>query len=142
MTQPTDPVPAPDARLKAAATPCSVPECNADQTGEPCDRHETEQAHAAGDHQFCGLECSVTLPSEQLRSAVLCQAIPGSPAMLAELERRAAVVPVPLLSDRDRLFLSFALGLAFDRMCSRGDEFGDDDHAALTALRKLAGGEA
>ncbi|MER7738861.1 hypothetical protein ABTX34_11140 [Streptomyces sp. NPDC096538] len=38
-------------------TPCSVPECDADGTGEPCTRHEREDAHAEGDHELCGAEC-------------------------------------------------------------------------------------
>lgn len=49
--------------------------------------------------------------------------------------------PKPVLSEAERTFLAFALDLAFDQMCSRGDEFGDDDHTALATLRKLAGGE-
>jgi hypothetical protein len=76
--------------MTATRTPCSIPPCD-DGPGEPCDRHETEAAHAEGDHEFCGLECEVTMPSEQMRNAILCRAIPGSPRMLAELERRAAV---------------------------------------------------
>ncbi|MFE1205675.1 hypothetical protein ACFW5V_28725 [Streptomyces sp. NPDC058762] len=38
-------------------TPCSVPECDADGTGEPCTRHEREDAHAEGDHELCGPDC-------------------------------------------------------------------------------------
>jgi len=52
---------------------------------------------------------------------------------------RAGLVP-PALSDAERQFLSFALDLAFDQMCS-GDGFTDEDDAALASLRKLAGGE-
>jgi hypothetical protein len=89
--------------MTAPATPCSVPECNADGTGEPCDRHETAQAHAEGEHAFCGLECEVILTSEQLRNAILCQAIPGSPAMLAELERRAAAPAARVQAECDRI---------------------------------------
>lgn len=78
-------------------TPCSPPDdpCDFDGAGEPCDRHAREAAHAEGEHEFCGIECEVTLPSEQLRNAILCRAIPGSPRMLAELERRAAASAVP-----------------------------------------------
>jgi acyl carrier protein phosphodiesterase len=46
----------------------------------------------------------------------------------------------PVLSDAERRFLSFALDLAFDQMCS-GDGFTDEDDAALASLRKLANGE-
>jgi hypothetical protein len=41
----------------ARRTPCSVPECDVDGTGEPCSRHEREDAHADGNHELCGPEC-------------------------------------------------------------------------------------
>ncbi|MEU8316686.1 MULTISPECIES: hypothetical protein [Actinomycetes] len=44
------------------------------------------------------------------------------------------------LTDADRQFLTFALGLAADRMASRGDEFTDEDDAALAKLRRWAKG--
>lgn len=44
------------------------------------------------------------------------------------------------LPGAERTFLSFALDLAFDQMCS-GDGFTDEDEAALASLRKLAGGD-
>jgi hypothetical protein len=46
-TQPTESV----------RTPCSVPECDVDGTGEPCTRHEREDSHAEGNHELCGREC-------------------------------------------------------------------------------------
>ena len=51
----------PELRRLAAETqrtPCGpVPDqCDAD--GEPCANHEREQAHAVGEHCFCGPECS------------------------------------------------------------------------------------
>lgn len=42
------------------------------------------------------------------------------------------------LSDTERQFLTFALDLAADRMASHGDEFGDEDEAALKRLRRVA----
>ena len=46
------------------------------------------------------------------------------------------------LADVDmREFLTFALDLAADQMASRGDEFNDDDEAALANLRRIANGE-
>ncbi|MFE3386340.1 hypothetical protein [Streptomyces anulatus] len=44
----------------------------------------------------------------------------------------------PSLNDSDRQFLTFALELAADQMASRGDEFDDEDEAALAKLRALA----
>lgn len=38
-----------------ARTPCSVP--NPCEDGELCTTHEKEQAHAEGEHAFCGDEC-------------------------------------------------------------------------------------
>lgn len=46
-----------DLAAAAARTPCSDPPCDTDGTGEPCDRHEREQAHAEGDHALCGPGC-------------------------------------------------------------------------------------
>lgn len=39
-------------------TPCgpAPDQCDA-EAGEPCDNHEREQAHAEGEHVFCGPEC-------------------------------------------------------------------------------------
>jgi hypothetical protein len=42
------------------------------------------------------------------------------------------------LRGTDRQFLTYALDLATEQMASRGDEFGDDDTAALEKLRRLA----
>jgi hypothetical protein len=76
----------------APTTPCDedMP-CDWEGSGEPCQRHEREQAHAEGDHTLCEMEptCEVTYPSDMLRNTVLYRAIPGSKNMLRELERRA-----------------------------------------------------
>jgi hypothetical protein len=52
----------PAAVVQAAApdtTPCgpAPSQCDA-ETGEPCTDHEREQAHAEGEHCFCGPECA------------------------------------------------------------------------------------
>lgn len=39
-------------------TPCSIPECDVDGTGEPCSRHEREDSHVEGNHELCGTECA------------------------------------------------------------------------------------
>jgi len=56
-------VPQPDPAA-AARTPCSglVP---CEDGGEPCDQHEREQAHAEGEHAFCGDECAAGLSDTQ-----------------------------------------------------------------------------
>lgn len=83
-----------DETQQQTETPCGpAPDQCDPETGEPCDVHEVERAHAEGDHEHCGKECEVAMPSEQLRNAILCRAIPGSAGMLDELLRRAAVVP-------------------------------------------------
>jgi hypothetical protein len=56
---------------------------------EQQDRELTQRAHNTGDHQWCDVTCEAEFPSEVLRNTILCRAIPGSPSMLAELERRA-----------------------------------------------------
>lgn len=69
-------------------TPCSDPPCNTDG---PCDTHEIEEAHAADDHQWCGITCEAEFTTEMLRNSILYRAIPGSANMLKELIRRARV---------------------------------------------------
>ena len=75
---------------QAARTPCSDPPCD-EGPGEPCDRHEQEQAHADGLHEDCGVTCEVQFPTEQLRNFILAKGYPGASGMLDELLRRAAV---------------------------------------------------
>ncbi|MFF3730426.1 hypothetical protein ACFYXM_08935 [Streptomyces sp. NPDC002476] len=90
---------------------CTVPTCDCGRYQPPgdapaaeepetdeqrADREETERAHAAGDHQYCGPTCEVEFPSDMLRNAILARAIPGSARMLDELLRRAA----PSVADR------------------------------------------
>jgi hypothetical protein len=41
---------------EAPRTPCSFPPCDTGP-GEPCTRHEREEAHAEGNHELCGPEC-------------------------------------------------------------------------------------
>ena len=48
--------------------------------------------------------------------------------------------PAPVLPGPERQLLTFALNLAYNRMCSE-DGFTAADEAALASLRKLAGGE-
>jgi hypothetical protein len=48
----------------------------------------------------------------------------------------------PALTPVERQFLTFALDLAADEMANRGDEFDDEDDAALARLRQLATEEA
>ncbi|MEU2924164.1 hypothetical protein ABZ636_03755 [Streptomyces sp. NPDC007251] len=50
--------PTPD--TEAPVSPCSEVPCNHDGTGEPCSRHEQEAAHADGDHELCGPECTAS----------------------------------------------------------------------------------
>jgi hypothetical protein len=42
------------------------------------------------------------------------------------------------LTTAERQFLTYALDLAADQMASRGNEFGDEDTAALEKLRRMA----
>src|SRR5512134_1971472 len=73
-----------------ARTPCGPVPDMCDPDGEPCDRHETERAHAEGEHTFCGVTCEVEFPSELLRNSILAKGYPGTAGMLDELLRRAA----------------------------------------------------
>ncbi|WP_405676876.1 DUF6011 domain-containing protein [Streptomyces sp. NBC_01511] len=68
------------------------------------DRLETEQEHAAGDHEHCGVTCEAKFSGDMLRNGILWCAVPGSAAMLDELLRRAGqpARPVPDTERRDR----------------------------------------
>lgn len=60
------------------------------------------------------------------------------PTFAAAVDTFRAEVRAEGLSESERTFLSFALGLAADVMASRGDEFTVEDEAALTSLRAMA----
>lgn len=50
------PVPFTHPETEYMATPCSPGGC--EPGGEPCDTHERLMAHAEGDHELCGSECT------------------------------------------------------------------------------------
>ncbi len=75
-------------------TPCSVPN-GCDPDGDLCDQHETERAHAEGEHAFCGVTCEVEFPTEMLRNFILAKGYPGTAGALDELLRRAAAGLLP-----------------------------------------------
>ncbi|MFF2852626.1 hypothetical protein ACFVT5_40995 [Streptomyces sp. NPDC058001] len=67
--------------------PCSQPNpCDGD---ELCSTHEAAEAHAEGEHAFCGPTCEVRFPTEQMRNFVVAKGYPGTAGMLDELLRRA-----------------------------------------------------
>lgn len=70
-------------------TPCSQP--NPCEDGELCGTHEVEQAHAEGEHEFCGVTCEIQFPSDMIRNGILAKGYPGTAGMLDELLRRAIV---------------------------------------------------
>lgn len=72
----------------ATRTPCDQP--NPCEDGELCATHEEEQAHAEGEHAFCGPTCEVEFPTELLRNSILAKGYPGTAGILDELLRRAA----------------------------------------------------
>jgi hypothetical protein len=74
-----------------ADLPCSQP--NPCEDGELCGVHEEAQAHAEGEHEYCGPTCEVQFPSEQMRNFILAKGYPGTAGMLDELLRRAAAPP-------------------------------------------------
>lgn len=73
------------------AAPCDVP--NGCEDGDLCATHEEQQAHAEGEHAFCGVTCEVAMPTELMRNSLIAWAPPGGKGILAELERRAAAAP-------------------------------------------------
>lgn len=66
----------------------------------------------------------------------------GATEIVWDFEQAAAALSAPadqaaVLTDSERQFLAFALDLAADQMASRGDEFDEDDEAALAKFRRL-----
>lgn len=64
------------------------------------------------------------------------------PEWLAAEARRhdpetAVSIPPPVLSTTERDMLRYALDLAQEQMFSRGDEFTEDDQAAVDSLRRM-----
>lgn len=78
---------------QAGRTPCDQP--NACDGDELCATHEEEQAHADGEHEYCGPTCEVQFPTELLRNSILAKGYPGTAGMLDELLRRAAAGLLP-----------------------------------------------
>lgn len=118
----------------AVSTPCSVPDPCAD--GELCDRHETEQAHAAGDHGNCGVTCSTEFPTEALRNFVIAKGYPGTTGALDELLRRAAAPD----AERDRVAAALAEVLRLvSAWCVEANENGGVDAGDLAWRLEQAG---
>jgi hypothetical protein len=65
----------------------------------------------------------------------------GTPGHTKPLVRVTSTGVRPGLTDAERAMLRYALKLAEDKMASEGDEFSDDDHAAVVSLKLLAGEE-
>jgi hypothetical protein len=59
-------------------------------------------------------------------------------AGIAAVLHATPVGQAAVLTDSERQFLAFALDLAQEQMFSRGDEFTDEDEAALKLLRRMA----
>lgn len=83
------------------------------------------------------------LPLQQLINRIVLAAPIGATEQLAaDLAVNTAVWvaknAMPALTPAERQFLQFALRLAADQMANRGDEFDEDDEAALARLRQLA----
>jgi hypothetical protein len=79
-------------------TPCSQP--NACDGDELCGTHEEEQAHAEGEHEYCGITCETQMPSAPMYNAIVAHGIPGTGGMLDELLRRAAAGLLPTAEER------------------------------------------
>jgi len=87
-----------DAQQAAQPTPCSQP--NPCEDGELCATHEEEQAHADGEHQYCGITCETQMPSAPMYNSIVAHGIPGTRGMLDELLRRAAAGLLPTAEER------------------------------------------
>ncbi|CAM5591120.1 hypothetical protein [Streptomyces purpurascens] len=77
--------------------PCSQP--NPCEDGQLCDQHETEQAHANGEHEYCDITCETQMPTAPMRNAIVAHGIPGTTRMLDELLRRAAAGLLPTVEE-------------------------------------------
>jgi hypothetical protein len=82
---------------EAQPTPCSQP--NPCQDGELCATHEEQQAHAAGEHEYCGITCETQMPTAPMRNSIVAHGIPGTTGMLDGLLRRAAAGLLPSIEE-------------------------------------------
>lgn len=115
-------------------TPCSDVPCD-DGPGEPCARHEEEQAHAEGEHEYCGVTCEVAMSTEAMRATIIGLGIPGTKGMLDELLRRAAAGQLPAaVAPRPETTENAAL---WDELHRRDTE-ADQPHAAVVLPAKEA----
>ena len=95
------------------------PVCGCEEGGEPCDRHEREQAHAEGEHELCGAECTAAgLDASQPAT----EAHPADVTLI--VERRGATDWLMGsthydLADRDR---------ALDCLARRRKQFPNNEH--------------
>jgi len=85
-------------RTADAPTPCSQP--NPCEDGELCAHHEEEQAHANGEHEYCGITCEIQMPPAPMYNSIVAHGIPGTGGMLNELLRRAAAGLLPTAEER------------------------------------------
>ncbi|MFF7880984.1 hypothetical protein ACH40F_08100 [Streptomyces sp. NPDC020794] len=111
-------------------TPCSQP--NPCEDGELCATHEEEQAHAEGEHAFCGVRCEVAMPAEPMRNTILCRAVPGASGMLDELLRRAATGQLPAVDASSSADEATAEHHTVDGalyLCHTGDHYCPDGQA-------------
>lgn len=73
-------------------TPCSDVPCDTGP-GEPCEKHEREWAHAEGDHELCGPECTAGL-RQRIADAIRAAACTGDCDSTEEECRDARIQPV------------------------------------------------
>ncbi|RPK56173.1 hypothetical protein EES43_24335 [Streptomyces sp. ADI96-02] len=135
------------ARQLLGTTTCGpVPDSCGD---EPCANHEREQAHAEGEHAFCRAECATDLADDYAS----CPGYEASPNLCrcpcygckhhCSTHQPPAAPPAPadraaVLTEAERTMLTYALDEAQEHIWSR-DGFTDEDQAAVTSLRRLAG---
>lgn len=85
---------------------------------------------------------AVLLPLQQLIDRIVrATPIGATEQLAADLTVHTAVWVgknvLPILTPAERQFLTFALDLAADHMANRGDEFDEEDDAALARLRLM-----
>ncbi|MFC8124683.1 hypothetical protein [Streptomyces sp. NPDC057302] len=109
-----------------------------EQHRDRANRYRARVEAARALHQRWGDGCTVCADENSEAAKWPCATTRALRDAEPDVSQYAPAEQVALLSGAERQFLAFALGLAADRMASRGDEFSSDDEAALERLRRMA----
>lgn len=126
-----------DASAPALRTPCSFPGCDTGP-GEPCERHEREQAHTEGDHELCGPDCQAAAVASLVAGRATAEAAAQLAPLTAAVREQQAQhdAKVRAAGRRDGLLEGAA---ALQAVIDRNARFAarSQSHVALRGAREI-----